>query len=390
MGTAPPSIEEQIDDRIRRYRECKFDEPLMLRQLVAAGFPIESLKARFSHLSESIFASLQPQLPKASMGSTTASRALRSVTPKPTGPVEVSQILERMSRGSAHERESKAAQLPVTLPQSITKIVAPPESLSFQYIPLIQCSMPHADPGSQAVFSRRNGWTEVTLATVQADRIGLPYGVPARLLTIFIFSEAIRTRSREIYLGKSVHDFLRRLDVPITRGQRGSLRMYSDQLLRLVHCTATIYERMEAPGRTGLDIKNKFLIEGASLWWDNKSGVVDQGVIELSESIYQSVLQRAAPLSTAALKSLRKSPMDLDVYAWLVHRLFQMVRPSQITWQQLSDQFGHAYTALRDFRRAFTDSLPRALKAYPEAKVEVNDRGVMLLPSRPHIPHLSK
>jgi hypothetical protein len=50
----------------------------------------------------------------------------------------------------------------------------------------------------------------------------LPYVAPARLLTIYGASEAIRT---EIYLGRTVHEFLRRLDVPITRGERGSLRV---------------------------------------------------------------------------------------------------------------------------------------------------------------------
>jgi Plasmid encoded RepA protein len=91
-------------------------------------------------------------------------------------------------------------------------------------MPLIQCSFPHADPGELATFTRRNGWLELTLSTARHDT-GLPYVAPARLLTIYCASEAIRTRSPEIYLGRTVHEFLRRLDVPITRGERGSLRV---------------------------------------------------------------------------------------------------------------------------------------------------------------------
>ena len=84
-----------------------------------------------------------------------------------------------------------------------------PGAISFQYVPLIQCSFPHADQGELTTFTRRNGWLELTLSTARKD-FGLPYGVPARLLTIYCASEAIRTRSPEIYLGESVNDFLRR------------------------------------------------------------------------------------------------------------------------------------------------------------------------------------
>ncbi|MGH8256834.1 MAG: replication protein RepA, partial [Steroidobacteraceae bacterium] len=101
--------------------------------------------------------------------------------------------------------------------------------------------------------------------------------------------------------------------------------------------------------------------------------------------LYDSILERSAPLSTAAIRQLRKSPMDLDVYAWLVHRLFHLSRPSTLTWQQLSGQFGHSYGELRYFRRFFGDSLKRVLKVYPEARLQWTDAGLTLLPSKPHV-----
>ena len=71
--------------------------------------------------------------------------------------------------------------------------------------------------------------------------------------------------------------------------------------------------------------------------------------------------------------------------AWLVHRLFNLSKPSTVTWQQLSDQFGHGYAELRKFRRFFIDSLQRVQAVYPEAKLKVANAGVILLPSRPHL-----
>jgi len=259
------------------------------------------------------------------------------------------------------------------------------EGISFHYVPLIQCSFPHADPGVARTFTRRNGWLELTLGTTRPET-GLPYGVPARLLTIYCASEAVRTRSPEVFLGTSVHDFLRRLDVPVTRGDRGSLRVYANQLLKLIHCTLTIDENIkDASGRTGLHIRQALFAEEARLWWDDDDAVGQGSTLLLSQVLFHSILERSAPLSTNAIKQLRKSPMDLDVYAWLVHRLYHLAKPSTVTWQQLSDQFGHGYSELRFFRRVFGASMKRVLEVYPEAKVKLADVGIILLPSKPHL-----
>ena len=266
-----------------------------------------------------------------------------------------------------------------------TGVVTAEEGISFHYVPLIQCSFPHADPGELTSFTRKNGWLELTLGTTRPES-GLPYGVPARLLTIYCASEAIRTRSPEIYLGRSVHEFLRILDVPITRGDRGSLRAYANQLLRLIHCTLSIDENIkDASGRSGLHIRQALFADEARLWWDEDQGVGQGSSLQLSGVLFHSILERSAPLSTKAIKQLRRSPMDLDVYAWLVHRLFHLSRPSNVSWQQLSEQFGHAYSELRQFRRSFLESLDRVRVVYPDAKLSVGDTGVLLLPSRPHL-----
>jgi hypothetical protein len=277
--------------------------------------------------------------------------------------------------------------------------VAAAEGISFQYVPLIQCSFPHADPKLATSFTRKNGWLELTLGTTRPE-YGLPYGVPARLLTIFCTSEAVRTNSPEIYLGDSLQDFLRRLDVPITRGERGSKSVYANQLLRLIHSTLSIDENIrDGAGRQGLHMRQALFVEEAKLWWDEPENpkhrkgagrppgrsIGSGSSLMLSNVLFHSILERSAPLATSAIKQLRKSPMDLDVYAWLVHRLFHLSRPSMVSWEQLSNQFGHNYREPRTFRRFFLDSLKRVSAVYPEAKLNVGAAGVLLLPSRPHL-----
>jgi len=347
---------ERLAKHLRLLEEIGLPPPVRVRQLLIAGFAPALIRPRFPDLPPSTFVVPEPAA---------RPRPLRAPDPAVS---PIAALLPRIS-----QRLEAAPAKPV-------------EGISFQYVPLIQCSFPHTDPGPETThYTRRNGWLELTLSTARADT-GLPYGVPARLLTMYCASEAVRTRSPEIFLGSSVHEFLRRLDVPITRGERGSLRSYANQLLRLASCAISIDENIhDGAGRTGMHIRQALFAEETRLWWDTAAGVGQGSSLILSPVLYESILERSAPLSTNAIRQLRKSPMDLDVYAWLAHRLFQLSRPSTISWAQLSAQFGHDYAELRYFRRFFSDSLQRVLRVYPDAKLKASDTGITLLPSRPHV-----
>ncbi|MGB9330084.1 MAG: replication protein RepA [Steroidobacteraceae bacterium] len=378
-----------FDKAARIFADIRLSPELIVTQLLRAGFPAEFVRARYPSVAESYFvtvptnAKLRASLYARHSGAGTGSRA----PPLPPSAQALTQrVLAKIASPAPTLAASAHAQPILPHPGEGADLS---EGVSFQYVPLIQCSFPHADPGAQTSFTRRNGWLELTLSTARPET-GLPYGVPARLLTIYCASEAIRTRSPEIYLGQSVHEFLRLLDVPITRGERGSLRVYANQLLRLIHCALSIDENIrDAQGRTGLHIRQALFVEEARLWWDERDGVGQGSSLVLSPVLYDSILERSAPLSTKAIRQLRKSPMDLDVYAWLVHRLFALNRPSIVTWPQLSAQFGHSYEQLRFFRRFFSDSVARVLKVYPEARLKLEEGGVTLLPSRPHVPRES-
>jgi len=362
---APPRA-SIIDRRIQKYESEGITRPQILDQLLKNGWPLDQLRARFPDMEEGAFR--YPVLPLTFCAPNTSAAT--------TAPVLPSASLASIDRAKLNA-------------------VTAAEGISFQYVPLIQCSFPHADPKHASTFTRKNGWLELTLGTTRPDA-GLPYGVPARLLTIYCTSEAVRTNSPEIYLGDSVHDFLRRLDVPITRGARGSLSVYANQLLRLIHSTLSIDENIrDGAGRQGLHMRQALFVEEARLWWDDpehaksRKGVgrsIGNGSsLMLSTVLFHSILERSAPLATSAIKQLRKSPMDLDVYAWLVHRLFHLSKPSMVSWEQLSNQFGHSYSEQRTFRRFFLDSLKRVSAVYPEAKLNIGAAGVLLLPSRPHL-----
>ena len=417
--STPSTGASSLDKAIRLYAELGFSAERAALVLARSGYPIEAIRARFPTVPGHLIPdNLHTRARER------ATRAGRANSPG-TVPPSAADLLSRMrppasapgaSISSAPAAPaSRATARPIVID---TKFAATPgvtdtrsvidtksvidtqcvpdtrsidtQSISFQYVPLIQCSFPHADQGELTTFTRRNGWLELTLSTARKD-FGLPYGVPARLLTIYCASEAVRTRSPEIYLGDSVNDFLRRLEVPITRGARGSQRVYANQLLRLIHCAISIDENIrDATGRTGLHIRQALFAEEAQLWWDDEHGVGQGSSLVLSPVLFESILERSAPLSTHAIRQLRKSPMDLDVYAWLVHRLYHLTTPSTISWTQLSGQFGHGYTEPRKFRRFFLDSLRRVQTVYPEARVKAGEVGLILLPSKPHVARVAK
>jgi Plasmid encoded RepA protein len=369
-----------IDRRIEKYASEGLTRAAILEQLLAARWPLEQLRSRFPDMVEGAFAYPPSATTAPAFPIPAVSKVLHSVA---TTHIDRGKPNAVTAAGAAEDAAAHAAV----------------SGISFQYVPLIQCSFPHADPKDATKFTRKNGWLELTLGTTHPDT-GLPYGVPARLLTIYCTSEAVRTNSPEIYLGDSVHDFLRRLDVPITRGARGSLSVYANQLLRLIHSTLSIDENIrDGAGRQGLHMRQALFVEEARLWWDdpehlkNRKGagrpsgrsIGNGSSLMLSSVLFHSILERSAPLATSAIKRLRKSPMDLDVYAWLVHRLFHLSKPSMVSWEQLSNQFGHNYGLPRKFRHFFLDSLKRVSAVYPEAKLQISDSGVLLLPSRPHL-----
>ena len=371
--SAAPDID--LDQRLQRYAAIGYTRPRILTQLLLAGYPIAELKKRFPEMPDTAFG-LEP-LPPAS-------------APRPASSASVPIAAARAPQPATGPTPIAAPNALARVTTQATREADPGEGISFHYVPLIQCSFPHTDPGEVSAFTRKNGWLELTLGTTRPET-GLPYGVPARLLTIYCASEAIRTRSPEVYLGNSVHEFLRRLEVPITRGPRGSLTTYTNQLLRLIHCTLSIDENIrDGAGRQGLHIRRALFAEEAQLWWDDDHAAGQGSSLMLSPVLFNSILERSAPLATAAIKALRKSPMDLDVYAWLAHRLYHLGKPSHITWQQLSDQFGHGYAELRKFRRFFIDSLKRVQAVYPQARLEVSPKGVLLKPSRPHVPRIER
>jgi hypothetical protein len=208
--------------------------------------------------------------------------------------------------------------------------------------------------------------------------VGIPYGSRARLIMIYLQSEAIRTQRRDLELGRSMRVWMGRLGVPIGGDSMTAVR---DQCERIAHCHITFHLH------DGMVRQN---VVEAGFFEKPKDGDRQTFLKEavLSEGFFEQLKKHPVPLEDAAIEQINNNSMALDVYAWLAYRLHSLKGPRVVPWLALSEQFGAGFTLLKNFRVTFLDNLKLAMAVYPKAKVTLEDNGLVLHPSPPPVSKL--
>jgi hypothetical protein len=213
---------------------------------------------------------------------------------------------------------------------------------------------------------------------------GVPYGARARMILLYLQTQAIRTGSREVELGRSMRDWMERMG--LSNGGE-TARALKEQAARISACSLKFFwEDGAADGfergaivRSGL----RFHVEDASqgtLWEDR---------VVLDEIFYAALRDHPVPVLESAIRQLRDRSMSLDIYVWLAWRLHNLSKPTSISWPALHGQFGTGFKAIRQFKPRFTEALAAALAAYPDARVDLGEKAITLHPSRPPITRIA-
>ena len=84
------------------------------------------------------------------------------------------------------------------------------------------CSLPRSNPGNRKEYVRRNG--PYTLVMTSGFNNKLPFGNLPRLLLAWVTTEAVRTQSRDLVLGRSLAEFMRTLGIYHNSGGRGGVQ----------------------------------------------------------------------------------------------------------------------------------------------------------------------
>lgn len=201
---------------------------------------------------------------------------------------------------------------------------------------------------------------------------GVPYGTKARLILLYLQSEAVRAHSPEIELGGSMHAWLKRLGV--SAGGK-TYAQVSGQADRIASCVLTFTYR----GGTGDTHWQDSIVRGT---FDPRARAGER-VVRLSETFFNALRERPTPINIAAVRLLGDRCAALDIYLWLAYRLHSLKGTTLVRWPALHAQFGANTQQLWHFKPRFLRELKAAAAVYPEARLDVAERGVVLHPSLP-------
>ena len=230
---------------------------------------------------------------------------------------------------------------------------------------------------------------DVLSPTDQVTRF--PYGTLPRLLLVWLSTETVRTKECRLVLGDNTSAFMRRIGLHITGGRRGDIGRLRAQMERLF--LSTIVCRYDDHGAGHAAASRYDVADAFQLWWDTRAdpgqGSLLPSYVDLSERFFDDVLAHPVPVDLRAIELLRGSPLRLDIYTWLTYRMSYLRRRTEIPWDLLRVQFGSDRANDRQgrwrFRKDFEAHLARVLVVYRDARVETDERGIVLRPSSPHV-----
>lgn len=215
----------------------------------------------------------------------------------------------------------------------------------------------------------------------RAKMYGVPYGARARMILLYLQGQAVRSKSREVELGRSLSAWMSRMGI-VWGGE--TARAIRDQAARISACSLKFFWEDEGTdGWSAGRIVNSGLRFNDAL--GNGQGALWEERVVLDEVFFKALQDHPVPLQEAAIRELRDRSMSLDIYVWLAWRLQHLTKATPISWTAAHQQFGSGYSKMFHFKPGFTDALAAALAAYPDARVDVDEGGIVLHPSRPPV-----
>jgi len=261
--------------------------------------------------------------------------------------------------------------------------------LGFLYSGWCQAALPHRrlpDDMTWQIDSER-----VTLAVEPGRKpdpknrgqlvpVGVPFGSRARLIMLYLQTEAMRSNSRDIMLGRSLRDWLGKMGISNGGKSQSDVR---EQAERIARCRFTFH--VNTGGRLGL--VNQNVVDTAMFMpsTDPTQGTLFTEVARLSEGFFEQLRKHPVPVEEAGIRALSNNSVALDIYAWLAYRLHVLSKPTPVSWGALKGQFGPGVSRMNNFKPTFTAGLRLALAVYRHAKVDMDERGLILHPSSPPV-----
>lgn len=260
------------------------------------------------------------------------------------------------------------------------------QNVAFLPIIFIPFAFPYVSI-KEPLYKRSNVKYQLVISTMNG--YPLPYGSLPRLILAYLVTEAVRTKSRTVFLGSSMTEFLKKLGMRESGGKYGSATYLKRQLYSVIGCTIYCesveekedHEHIRTLGMTVVDASDSFWGIGA------KKGTF-QSKITLSEQFYSLAVNSPVPISWDIIMKLKKSALAVDVYCWATYRVKNVNGVTRIAWDSLASQFGFNPTnaSLRKFKFKFRKCLAKIKNLYPNLRFDDSDSQYFILyPSKTSI-----
>ena len=190
--------------------------------------------------------------------------------------------------------------------------------IRFMNLVLSVCALPRRSMGHQRQYVRRTGDYMLAFNATDPD-YGLPYGVYPRLLFAWICTEAVRTKTPRLVLGRSLNEFLTTLGIK-SSNSRGNWDVRTHvirQMQRLFGCVIHLEVAQEESRLEGVQPFISGIAEIQNLWWDPRDPEVQMlwtSSIELNHRLFREIVEHAVPLDMRILRAIRRSPLGIDLY----------------------------------------------------------------------------
>lgn len=261
------------------------------------------------------------------------------------------------------------------------------EGLSICHAGFALTSLPHKNT-TETLWRREGHRVTLLVESGCTDRglpVGIPYGSKARMILIYLQTQAVRTRCREVELGPSLKAWMRGMGIETIGG--ATYKTVTEQARRISACRLTFFTDHGGAKQRDNGAFVESAIELAGTLNDDQP-MLWRETVRLNEAFYRSLIDHPVPVSEAALRLIGSKSLSIDIYIWLAYRLHALDRPTTVPWAALFQQFGGGCASLRTFRAPFTEALRMALAAYPEAGVSVESGCITLHPSPPPVTKL--
>jgi hypothetical protein len=309
-------------------------------------------------------------------------------------------MVRTLVRKAAHEvaavhrllaEHGKAAVLQLDFDRQVVEAAAgymgnEDDDIGFVYSGWAQSALPHKKLADGATWQvHTDHATLMVQPGVRPSRVGdaisvgVPYGSRARLIMIYLQKEALLNNSREVELGRTLHSWLRRLKIPVGGTGMTAVR---EQAERISRCRISF--QIRRGDRIGL-VNQNVLDTALFLEDDTAQGSLFIEKATLSQTFYDQLKKHPVPVEEKAIGELSNNSMAIDVYCFLAYRLHSLKAPTFVSWAAMHAQFGRTLPDIAKFRWYFKKTLALAMAVYPDADVDVGDRGLTLKPSRPPV-----